>query len=348
MLERFENDGEIEKIWQTVLSIAPTDSDALDIFCQHWSQNDLLRCGYCGSTDLNRAPGDRRCKCDNCGKKVWVTSEKLLERAERFQAYLAAALIREAGLFISGAAFARLTEVQTSTAYNILRKFNIALANQLPQDAEEISGRLMKLIIAKRTCETPARLHPFAEQELIDEEIFQSRSEQDWVASDCAQNKSAEEEQDDFARNTELVLGVLSAEVGMTADDVQLKTGIAIGVVTGSLFVLELNGKARRVPGGKYFLCVVSAADQFQARENSQLAESVRLGAIKYLSVIGEYLHRVGRKGLQHHLAAVWCALDRATWGPGSLISLSGMHPPVPYRQMVEYVSPPYLKIVIC
>ncbi len=348
MLERSENDSQIEKIRETVLSIAPTDGAALDVFCQHWSENGLSDCRHCGSTNLQRNPGERVSVCDDCGKKNWVTSEKLLERASCIQAYLTAALIREAGLFISGSAFARLTGVQTSTAYNILRKFSIAVANQLPIDAQEVSGRLLRMIIAMRTRETPARMHPFTEQDLIDEELVLANSEHVMNGPNVVVEVPPAVDQDDFENSTQLVLAELSPDTGLTADAVSARTGIAVGIVTGSLFVLELNGKAHSILGGKYFLCVESAAEKFLHQDDSKLADSVKLMAKKYLSVIDEYLHRVGRKGLQHHLAAVWCALDRITWGSGSLMILSGIHPPVPYRQMRDYVSPPYLKIVIC
>lgn len=342
MLEPGENNERILAIWNDVKSFAPTDDEALDIFCDSWLRDGLLACKSCGSCNFQLTSGCRSFDCDDCGATNWITSGTLLTRVERFQAYLTASIIRESGLFISASALGRLTGVHQSTAFNIERKLNMAIANQMPVNAHEISGRFFEIVIAKRSRLTSANMHPYTEQKLIDEEL----SKQAFTNSLGEDDDSDElAPVDDYALAKKKALSMLS-DVGTTADTIASATGISIGRVVGCLFELELDGKARSEPGGKYYLCAPSPVQQYQY--DSKLAASVTVKAVDFVTMVKRYFHRVSRKGMQNYMARLWCGQDKARWGAGSIVALCGTHKPIRYRDMLDYVSPPMLRIMLC
>ncbi len=347
MLERAENDKRIAAIWEDVQRLAPTDADALDIFYKSWHEHDLVRCLRCNGSNISRNPGEREGQCNDCGEACWVTSGTILQRASLFQGYLAAAIICEEGLTISAPEFHRLTGIPQTSSYNIFRKLRLAVCNQMPSESQEFSGQLVKLLIAKRSLETPANCHPFTEQELIEEILFTDTEPSSDDAEDVNNAEDVVEQIEDqnlseYDKVKKVVKSLLS-EVGLTADKISVMTGFNIGKVIASLSELELFGEARIEPGGKYFK--ISSHGR-PAAGDSVAGEIIEAVAV-FFKFVDEYFHRVGRKSIQTYLAALWCALDRDRWGPGSIIRLFGAHPPVPYRQVRDYVSPPLLKIMV-
>lgn len=369
MLDRDENDQRIKAIWDEIQRSVRTDGQALDIFCNHWQDLGIVRCPRCSCDKVTRSPGEREGKCDNCKQKCWFTSGTMLERATLFKGYLAAALFGEEGLTISGPEFSRLTGIPQTSSYTILRKFRMAICDYMPAEAVNFSGSLLQFLIAKRTVETPARCHPYAEQKLTDEallaepldhpdgscklgigEVNNAYSGTDEVSDEVSAEVSAEvsdevgdDKLSEYEKVKKVVLSLLS-DVGLTADTISLRTGFAIGRVIAGLSELELFGDARVEPGGKYFKCDGMKLETEASADN---AKELLLAISGFVDFVVEYFHRVGRKGLQTYVAARWCALDRERWGKGSLMRLSGEHPPVPYRQIRDYVSPPLLKILV-
>ncbi len=344
MLERAENDKRIAAIWEDVQRLAPTDADALDIFYKTWYEHHLVRCLRCGSGHISRNAGEREGQCNDCGEACWVTSGTILQRASLFQGYLAAAIICEEGLTISAPEFHRLTDIPQTSSYNIFRKLRLAVCNEMPTESQEFSGQLVKLLIAKRTLETPASCHPVAEQDSIEEALFTDAESSVDHAKDMDSIVDQIENQNlsEYEKVKKVVQGLLS-DVGMTADTISVMTGFNIGKVIASLSELELFSEARTEPGGKYFKISTQGRPAAQGSVAKEIIEAVSA----FLKFVDEYFHRVGRKSIQTYLAALWCALDRDRWGRGSVIRLCGAHPPVPYRQIREYVSPPLLKIMV-
>lgn len=365
MLDRTANDQRLKTIWDEIQCTVRTDANALDIFCNHWQALGFVICPRCSCDKITRSPGEREGKCDSCKQKCWFTSGTMLERAILFKGYLAAALFGEEGLTISGPEFSRLTGIPQTSSYTILRKFRMAICDYMPAETVNFSGRLLQFLIAKRTVETPAGCHPNTEQKLIDEgllaepidqpdgsckpgigEVNNAYSGTDEVSLEAGVEVSAEAGDDklsEYEKVKKVVLSLLS-DVGLTADTISLRTGFAIGRVIAGLSELELFGDARVEPGGKYFKCA-GLNQETVASDDS--AKELVLAISIFVDFVVEYFHRVGRKGLQTYVAALWCALDRERWGKGSLVRLCGEHPPVPYRQIRDYVSPPLLKILV-
>ncbi len=322
MLSREENDRRLATIWADVQIYAPTDANAQDVFYEHWKKLGMVICPDCSSDNIKRLDGERECECLNCGMISWFTSGTLLSRVKLFKSYLAASLFFEAGLTISGPQFSKLTGTSQTSSYTILRKFRMAISSQMPVDAEQFSGQLVKLLIAKRTLETPANSHPFVEQKLIDEAMqedlldFSERIETADASSDDGNDQN--ENLSEYDKVKKVVLSLLS-DIGLTADTISMRTGFAIGKVTASLSEFEIFGEARVEPGGKYFK--YAPAKQSQQLE-VPVTETIILALTNFYEFVIEYFHRVGRKGLQTYVAALWCTLDRERWGRGSVMQL--------------------------
>jgi|GEM_PF-280602 len=355
MLERLENDPEIQAIWAQVNIIAPTDADAMEIFYKYFRDFGFEH-SHCDNPNVCRAEGDRMSVCKGCGQGFWFTSGTLLARVKRFKPYLAAFLIREAGLIISAAAFARLADIHVATASNIQRKISMAILNCMEAtdaDAAAVAGRLFKDIIARRSRETPARMHPFAEEEEI--ESAQLDLNMDAAASEVSPDalpvsmESSEAvddgDVDPFEQAIRVVYGLLS-EIKICAEKLSLQANISIGRVNGALTMLELRGQAKQLPDGK-FVRVITVPKVVLSDAESTYAARVGFSIGVAQNIIGKVFHRVSRKALQLYLAAVWGVLDREKWGLCSIFQLCFEHPPITYSQLLHYVSPPILKLVL-
>jgi len=343
MLNRAENDARIAQIWAEIQFVAPKDMDALDIICNQWNAEDPLRCYQCG-TRVVRNQGRRNVGCRGCGKTTSVTSQTLLCKARRFKAYLLACLIREAGLNISGPALSRLTTVAHATAYNLVRKFNLAICNQIPTDAQEISARFFENLIAKRSRLTPADMHPLAEQEVIELNMEEIQLTEEVETEVEGEAETGAEDDPEVAKK--IIYNILSNDP-QSADTISDKTEIAIGLVTGCLIMLQLDGKVIEMPGNRYIKKELSVVEQYLL-SNAALADSVTMAVDKLTIQIKKYHHRVSRKGLQLFFAQTWCSIDRERWGAGSVVRLCRSHPPIGYPQMLKYSSPPLIKIMLC
>lgn len=65
-------------------------------------------------------------------------------------------------------------------------------------------------------------------------------------------------------------------------------------------------------------------------------------GAITYIRF---NFHGVSRKCLQLYLASFWCHVDRVRWSHGTVLLACLEHPPIRYKAIVEYMSPPSVRI---
>jgi len=333
-----------------VQALAPTDEEAMEIFYEISLSMGEKKCD-CGDAVKHRFAGDRSYLCGGCEEIFSFTSGTMLARVKRFQAYFAAFLLREAGLLISALAFSRLTGVNFGTALNIQKKISLAMANQMDDTASLTPARPLQEIIARRSRETPARMHPFSEQEEI-ELAAQSEAviiQQEQSTETEEHFESSELKTDDpvdpFEAAIKAVAGLLS-DMGITAEKLSLQTSISFGLINGALTMLEMNGEAIELPGGK-FIARPKAKKQVVLSDD-ELAFLVRtkLAIALVIDNVQRVFHRVSRKALQLYLAAIWCAQDRERWGEGSVLQLCFNHPPIRYKDLLNYVSPPQLKIM--
>ncbi len=359
MLERLENDPEIQEIWAKVNSIAPEDSDAMEIFYEFCVEFGFEKC-HCEKPEIRRKKGDRMSVCVGCARCYWFTSGTLLNRVKRFKAYLAAFLIREAGLLISAAAFARLTGIHVGTSSNIQRKISMAMANRMGQEGENIgavTATPFKDIIARRSRETPARMHPFSEEEEIERLNCDLESDCSTSASTLASistktepaavpETTPTETDDPFEKAINTVHDHL-CDLGISVEKLSSQSSLSIGLVNGALTMLELRGQAKQLSDGTFAKLTLATAPVPLNDVDAAHAVRINVAVNTAQGIIGKVFHRVSRKALQIYLAAIWGVIDRVRWGQYSIFQLCFEHPPVTYMQLLNYVSPPQLKIIL-
>lgn len=363
MRERLENDPAIQAIKAQVDLVAPTDAIAMDILYDLSLQLAPKKCA-CVDAPKHRFAGDRNYLCGGCGDINSFTSGTLLHKVTLFKAYLTAFLIREAGLLISALAFSRLTDVHFGTALSIQKKLSLAMVHQMDDASPLTTARPLQEIIARRSCETPARMHPFAEEEEIERmnadldseiqttddvhlnlEVANSRESCEPVdAVESFGNKVASGK-DPFETAIEII-GALLSKVPITAEKLSIQTSISFGMVNGALTMLEMNGQATELPGGRFISAGSVTGSSDLTEEELAFTARTKLAVEAAISSVKSVFHRVSRKAVQLYLAAVWSSQDRERWGSGSVLYLCFNHPPIRYQDLLNYVSPPQMKIM--
>jgi hypothetical protein len=73
----------------------------------------------------------------------------------------------------------------------------------------------------------------------------------------------------------------------------------------------------------------------------------LKLAVSQFLGLISNEFHGISKKCLQLYLASFWCSLDRSRWAPGVLLRACLSHAPIRYQQILNFVSPSRVMIVL-
>ena len=73
----------------------------------------------------------------------------------------------------------------------------------------------------------------------------------------------------------------------------------------------------------------------------------LKLAVSQFLGLISNEFHGISKKCLQLYLASFWCSLDRSRWAPGALLKACLSHAPIRYQQILNFVSPSRVMIVL-
>ncbi len=146
----------------------------------------------------------------------------------------------------------------------------------------------------------------------------------------------------------EKVIHDLLTERPLSADRLCELTGLEPAELSVSLFILELSMLVRREPGDYYVHCkpesnhdianLSAGGDDGRDKTERSIAEAT--------GFIIDRCHGISRKYLQNYLAAYWCRSDRKTWCQGSLLQLCRQSPRIKQSEILEYVTPPMVKLV--
>ncbi|HEY9754269.1 MAG TPA: hypothetical protein V6C97_03785 [Oculatellaceae cyanobacterium] len=103
--------------------------------------------------------------CKRCYLQTSITVGTLFERIRRVEPWLAAIWLMERGVALTSSAFHRLVNIAQSTALVMLRKIRLVLESNLDETAKLMASSHFKRLMCRRSLETPARLHPSAEDD---------------------------------------------------------------------------------------------------------------------------------------------------------------------------------------
>lgn len=153
----------LKDVWPAFESQVPSDAAAADVIFQTLERQGEIVC-RCSCEHVVRDPGSRIFKCLKCNYETWFTAKTLLKRTSNLRAWLAAIYLKQNRVVITPSQLARLTEISQTGAYEIHRKLNLVVCDQIDDDSLLVPSELFRAAICKRSRETPARLHPVAEE----------------------------------------------------------------------------------------------------------------------------------------------------------------------------------------
>jgi DprA winged helix domain len=324
---------------------------------------DVFRCRYCCSKDVNEESGGRSIKCKKCRKRTWLTASTFFDHIRHPRAWLAAIWLREHGVSISAARFQRLVGgIAYSTASDIFKKLEFVIASEMENCNLKAPTAHFCEAICKRSLVTPARKHPFAE-----EAEFEKRSDKGGgdhsghsarTASSTSSRPSAacgvhsanpDSPPEPISASGEPagaereIYDALSVEP-LDFDTLLDRTGIAADEFLPAITMLELQGLAASVGGSRYVRLE-------KVREVSANADTSPLSGFEKsiieccIEFVKRKFHGVSRKYLQFYLAEYWCYVDRNRWSLKSLLRTCQQFCYICSKEIRNYESPLVVKL---
>ncbi len=248
--------------WQKFISEFPTEADCVAELYRISNDGQTLHCRNCSSERVQTDYKERAGKCLSCSKEVWYTSDSYFDGIKKPTAWLGAIWLMERRIQFSDVDLARLANVAQSTVWNISKQIALIVNDRFEEGSSFIlvPSELFEPAICKRSIETPAGQHPFAEQvEMKKREATNGES----GPTDKAQFYEGMNNPQSFA-STQLsgqdrsVYETLSNNE-LDLDELVARTNIPIGKLQAILTILEMDGLIERVPGGRYRCSSINA-----------------------------------------------------------------------------------------
>ncbi len=293
----------------------------------------IQRC-KCLNPEFILSKDARRARCKLCGTTVSTTQDTVLEATSELVAWLVAIKLMEQGLIVSGNRLARLTGITSSCANLIIKKLQMVVLAEMPENFMLVSAHRFQKIICRRTVNTPARQHAYIEQISIEKEYAL---------------KKKSHIKPDISDKQEMILSQMSeGPISLDALYTQISTATAmhIGEFYSNITMLELDGFAEQLRDGKF----VKIDDETESGLIEMLHGASEETLQNHIEQIIEFTHfvfqSVSRKYLQLFMAAYWCHTDRKKWCKDALLTACLKHPAISAAKLAAYSSPPLIKIM--
>ncbi len=363
-----------DSIWEQFNANFPTERDAVEELFRRLNEQGVS-CRHCEGQDILRGHGDRTIKCLNCAETTWLTAGTFFHRVRLVRPWLAAIWFMEHGVIVSSFQFHKLVGIAYASALSIFKKLTMIIQSQMDDDFPAVSSARFKILMCRRSRETPARRHPNAEQEQIEQKSLgfngadQPRDQPGSNAvcqssSVCGQEFSGmpdsapvaqavtltEENANDGSQLSDLcdmekqVYQALSAE-SIHCDHLCEHTKMPIGEVSAALMMLELKGLAMRLPGDRYIRSVPAPQGPGPVDSESEYNEKLVAACIEFVRF---NFQGISRKYLQNYLAWYWCQTNRIRWRCGALLKECLRFRIIKCEEIISYVSPPLVKMAPC
>ncbi len=292
-------------------------------------------CRYCNHHQMLNGDLDRMYLCDKCRKEIWITAGSFFDHVKKFRPYLASFYLMERGILLSASDLSDVLGVSTNMANKIYKKVAIAALEKMRGLGIDVSTVELSQIVCRRTIETPAR------QSALTEEVeIQRRLEL------CEQKEFVEESKEpELTVDEKSVLALLS-EVPTRFASICEKVSLDCADASAAVMGLELRELAVRLPGDRYILSDRTTKLALKAIDPKSEKRKQHKAVVEMIDFVEERFQGIGRKNHQLYAALYWISVDRKRWGPGSVLELCKQSRHIPYREILEYVSPPIIKIM--
>lgn len=355
----------VASVWREFKEGNKTEADCLEQLYARLPAG-TIRCQRCGNTDLPRPYGARMVRCEKCHKRTWLLAGTFFERIKEARHWLAAIYFLERGVAISSRQFEKLLGIAYATASDVFRKLAMVMGAMMQEGTTYIPTFYFEPAICKRSRETPARQHPFSEEEQFCSEAGEEQLEQEGESEPAQQGDCLTEpliEQCEPAHERACATGSGENSPLPLLDERQARvyealqngsayfdqliqlTDFRSSELSACLTMLELDGLVTRQPGDRYAL-VSSEPDSSMtaARERMPLSQALSASLQSAISFVREVYHGVSRKYLQHYLAVQWYCKQQKRQQKG-LLEACVHFGPIRWTQVSGYRSPRLVKI---
>lgn len=279
-----------------------------------------LRSPCCFELQPEDTFGERNYKCPKCKQLVWVTAGTFFDGIKDPITWRGAIWLYDEGLTPSATDLQRLSGASYSTCWEICRKLNMVILEQILDGLNSVESAFFQEIIFRRTRVTPAGKHPRAEQAEIEKESLDAADE---------------EILDDFTEKQVSILQGLSQEP-VHFDVLCAKANVASKDLSSFLMLLELSGAAQRLAGDRYVRIMRSK----KVSKIDDLPLELKLMIAAFKNFVRAKFQGISRKYLQLYLAAFFCYLNRGQWERGRILNACLQRRKIRRKDLLDYVTP--------
>lgn len=287
----------LEEMFQQFKKRFPTEEDCWIELIRVIQQNDIFRCRSCSGRQFKHL-GGRKIHCANCYFATSITVGTLFERIRRIEPWLAAIWLMERGAVLTSSALHKFVDIAQSSALVMLRKIRVVLEFCFDETAKLMVSAQFKRLMCRRSLETPARLHPSAEDDFLDpadsslhspeserrgnfaqeaDPIDQSDTSSDSQATIDALVRAADLEKHlevlpDKLREKALVILRSLMNGPLSFDELCAQTALAPGPLNSVLAILEICGLIRDTGGARFTLLIRRSESRFAGYEDESVS----------------------------------------------------------------------------
>ncbi|CAN5237594.1 hypothetical protein BH10CYA1_BH10CYA1_08650 [soil metagenome] len=305
------------------LSRFPTDQDCLNELMKYIE----VKCNHCQSKRLETKVGRRDATCLQCHRKTWLTAKTFFGSIKKPRLYLMAITLMGHGFILSGAAFARLLNIATSSAQHIVKKVSSVLVQLMDQACVGATSSEFSLCVMRRSTESPARNHPHAEFDEIEKQLSTHQSNEQAVLDTLSED--------------EKMVYALFCDQPISLSDLEHRSGLKTGQLMAALSMLEIELLIQKI-GGTSYVRQKKVTKPVVNITSKKLNRFIK----KSIKLIRACFQGVSRKYLQIYLATCWCSLDRSTWTVTKLFKACATSGKISSQNLIDYVSPPV--VLVC
>lgn len=337
----------------------PTEANCIEDFVESLKIMDLFRCYFCYQRDLYQTKNPRVFQCNDCNKTTWITSGTIFDGVRRLRAWFAGTYLLERGVSISSLRFSKEFGIAQSSALMMLNTLRMLVASRIGNDGECLPEGFFYAAINKRSRLTPAGEHPIASAPPPEHDgssgfhkertaSSEATTAPDFdTQSESAQTSSFSDPFESELQGSALKVYELLSDKPIDFDLLLDLSGLEVGELSATLFLLELGELAKALTGNYYVRSAPKKRDKSRkgSGDNDSSTEVVIPSNPAMVHLFIQFLldtfHGISKKYLQLYLAEFWCFLDRSIWGPGSLLRACLSNAPIRYQQILAFASPP-------
>jgi hypothetical protein len=330
------------ELWASFNVKFRTSEDCIEALCRRHA---MRECRRCGSSKVYKRYGARLLQCKNCKRESWRTAGTFFQYMKVPRAWLAAIWFMEHGCMINASILSKLVCIAYSSALNILKKLMIVIENHMHENTISVPSAVFLSVVAKRSRETRARAHPQTE---IEDANRQAHMEDEDTHGEAKRGELSADDREELSIQEREIYDALSLDP-IQFDSLCERIEMPVAELSAHLTMLEIKGFVERMAGDRYTKISAhrSIKSSMFADVTPSKVDTLQATVNEIIAFVRLTYHSVSRKYLQNYLAAYWCGKDRVKWNIGSLLQSCHRIPHITDSEILNYVSPNLLKIIV-